>query len=142
MNNYQAFLEKLRQRGYRITPQREMIVNAIAHSDRHMTAEGIFDAIQPRSKALNLTTIYRTLDLLVEVGLVSRSDLGNGRTMYTSDQHGPHLHLVCRQCGCVTDAGPTLLAAIDEQLQASFGFDADLQHVSISGLCKFCQTPS
>ena len=142
MTHCDTFLDKLRQRGYRITPQREMIVDAIAHSDCHMTAEEIFSIIHIRSKALNLATVYRTLELLVDVGLISRADLGNGRIMYTSDQHGPHLHLVCRQCGQVVGADSSLLASIKEQLHASYGFTADLQHLCISGLCESCQTPS
>jgi len=140
MPHCQTFLDKLRQRGCRITPQREMVVEAIAHSDHHMTAEEIFDVVQTRSKALNLATVYRTLDLLVDVGVVSRADLGNGRIMYVSDQHGPHLHLVCRQCGGVDGADASLLATVDEQLQVSYGFTADFQHVCVRGLCKSCQT--
>ena len=142
MTQCQTFLDKLRQRGCRITPQREMIVDAIAHSDHHMTAEEIFSIIHLRSKALNLATVYRTLDLLVDVGLVSRADLGNGRIMYTSDQHGPHLHLVCRQCGKAVGADSTLLASFEEQLHTSYGFAANLQHLCISGLCESCQTNS
>ena len=142
MSHCDTFLDKLRQLGYRITPQREMIVDAIAHSDCHMTAEKIFSIIHMRSKALNLATVYRTLDLLVDIGLVGRVDLGNGRTMYTSDQHGPHLHLLCRQCGGVIGADSSLLESIEEQLHTSYGFTADSHHLCVSGLCKSCQTPS
>jgi Fur family ferric uptake transcriptional regulator len=80
--------------------------------------------------------------LLVDVGLVGRADLGNGRIMYTSDQHGPHLHLICRQCGGISDADACLLATVKDQLVADYGFSASLQHVCISGLCKYCQSPS
>jgi Fur family ferric uptake transcriptional regulator len=116
-----------------------MIVEAIAHSEAHMTAEEIYADIRTHSKALNLATVYRTLDLLVDVGLVSRADLGNGRIMYTSDLHGPHLHLVCRQCGGIIGADASLLAAVRDQLHASYGFTADLQHLCVSGLCQACQ---
>lgn len=139
MTHCDTLIEKLRQRGYRITPQREMIVETIAHNETHMTAEEIFEAIHTRSKALNLATVYRTLDLLVDVGLVSRADLGNGQTMFVSDQHGPHLHLVCRQCGCVIGVDSSLLATIEEPLRVKYGFSADLQHVCISGLCESCR---
>jgi Fur family ferric uptake transcriptional regulator len=142
MTDYQIMLDKLRQRGYRITPQREMIVDALAHCEDHMTAEEIYAITRSRSKALNLATVYRTLDLLVDVGLISRADLGNGRIMYTSDQHGPHLHLVCRQCGKAVGADSALLASFEEQLHAGYGFVADLQHLCISGLCESCQANS
>jgi len=76
------------------------------------------------------------------MGLVRRADLGNGKIMYASDQHGPHLHLICRQCGGVVGADSSLLTSIEEQLHANYGFTADLQHLCIRGLCKYCQTPS
>jgi Fur family ferric uptake transcriptional regulator len=142
MTHCHTFLDKLRQHGCRITPQRKIIVDAIAHSQQHMTAEEIFDSIHTRSQALNLATVYRTLELLVDVGLVSRADLGNGKIMYASDLHGPHLHLVCRQCGKVVDAKSSLLASIESQLDTQYGFSADLQHVCFHGLCKSCQTTS
>jgi Fur family ferric uptake transcriptional regulator len=140
MTHCQTSIDKLRQHGCRITPQREMIVDAIDHSDHHMTAEEIYSTIHMRSKALNLATVYRTLELLVDVGLVSRADLGNGRIMYASDQHGPHIHLICRQCGQVVDAESSLLASIEGQLHDRYGFHADIQHVCIHGLCRHCQT--
>jgi Fur family ferric uptake transcriptional regulator len=137
MTHCHTFFDKLRQHGCRITPQRELIVDAIVHSDHHMSAEEIFAAIHTRSQALNLATVYRTLELLVDVGLVSRADLGNGRIMYASDLH---LHLVCRQCGQVVDGESSLLASIESQLHTRYGFSADLQHVCLNGLCKYCQT--
>jgi Fur family ferric uptake transcriptional regulator len=142
MTHCHTFIDKLRQHGCRITPQREMIVEAIAHSDHHMSAEEIFAAIHTRSQALNLATVYRTLELLVDVGLISRADLGKGRIMYASDLHGPHLHLVCRQCGRVVDAESSLLASLDGQLYTQYGFSADLQHICFNGLCKSCQVPA
>ncbi len=142
MTHCYTILNRLRQRGYRITPQREMIVEAVVHCEDHMTADEIYDAIHIRSKSLNLATVYRTLDLLVDVGAVSRADLGNGRIMYSSDQHGPHLHLVCRQCGKAMGADSDLLASFGEKLRSSYEFSADLQHLCISGLCKSCQNPA
>jgi len=142
MTHCHTLLDKLRQRGCRITPQREMIVETIAHSEAHMTAEAIYATIHTRSKSINLATVYRTLDLLVDEGLVSRADLGNGRILYVSDLHGPHLHLVCRQCGEVVDADSTLLVSVADQLRTSYGFAADLQHLCVNGLCKSCQNRS
>jgi Fur family ferric uptake transcriptional regulator len=140
MPHCQKYIQTLRQRGYRITPQREMIVAALAHSSHHMTAEEIFDRVQAQTQASNIATVYRTLDLLVEEGLACRNNLGGGRVSYATTEHGPHIHLVCRHCGCVIDADYKLLESLHNQLQEKHGFDANLQHISLAGLCKNCQT--
>ena len=140
MPHCQTFLEKLHQNGYRITPQREMIVEAVAHSPSHISAEDIYEIVQKRSHALNLATVYRTLDLLVDTGLISRIHLGSGRVLYASDQHGPHLHLICRQCGETVGVDASVLTLVEDQLQTNYGFTADIQHLCLSGLCKSCQT--
>jgi Fur family ferric uptake transcriptional regulator len=139
MSPCQTYIETLRSRGFRITPQREMIVEAIAHQGKHINAEEVFTRIQERTRAVNIATVYRTLDLLVEQGLANRIDLGEGQVEYATHQHGPHIHLVCRQCGQVIDADQNLLLALNEQLTAMYQFAADLQHISVLGLCYDCQ---
>jgi Fur family transcriptional regulator, ferric uptake regulator len=140
MSPCQTFIETLRSRGYRITPQREMIVEAIAHGGHHINAEEVFARIQERTHSVNIATVYRTLELLVEEGLASRVDLGEGRVIYATYQHGPHIHLVCKQCGQVLDANQDMLSVFNYQLQSEYQFAADLQHISMLGLCKNCQT--
>lgn len=139
MTHCDTLLQALRDWGYRITPQREMIVEAIAHTSGHATAEEIFEQVKTRTKYVNLATVYRTIDLLVERGLASRSDLWDGRVVYTTMHHGPHIHLVCRKCGGTYDADHTLLQSLGDQLLASYDFTADLQHLSIIGLCADCR---
>ena len=139
MPHCQTLINDLRQKGYRITPQREMIIQAIAHSSSHMTAEEIFAEVQTRTQALNLATIYRTLDMLVDEGLVTAINLGEGKSVYASVNHGPHIHLVCRVCGHIIDADPILLVPIEEQLQSEHNFKPDLNHISIFGLCPHCR---
>jgi Fur family ferric uptake transcriptional regulator len=135
----QAFIDTLRSRGFRITPQREMIIEAIAHQGNHINAEEVFALIQQRIRSVNIATVYRTLDLLVEQGLTSRIDLGEGRVMYATTQHGPHIHLVCRQCGRIIDADQEMLSTLKDQLKIEYQFAADLQHISLLGLCSSCQ---
>ena len=139
MTHCHTLIADLRRKGYRITPQREMIIQAIAHTSDHMTAEEIFADVQTRTQALNLATVYRTLDMLVDEGLVTRIDLGEGQIFYATIKHGPHIHLVCRACGQIIDAEPQLLASIAEQLQTEHNFDPDLNHISIFGLCSQCR---
>ena len=139
MSHCHTLLADLRQKGYRITPQREMIIQTIAHTSSHMTAEEIFAEVQTRTQALNLATVYRTLDMLVDEGLATHVDLGEGQIVYASVRHGPHIHLVCRACGHITDADPQLLAPVEEQLQNKHNFKPDLNHISIFGLCSQCR---
>ena len=138
MPHCHTLIADLRQRGFRITPQREMIVEIIAHSNTHLTAEQIYAQVSQRTQAVNLATVYRTLELLVETGAVSRSDLGGGQVSYAARHHGTHIHLVCRCCGAVIDAPHDLLMLLQEQLQEKYQFAADLQHVSIQGVCAGC----
>jgi Fur family ferric uptake transcriptional regulator len=139
MSPCQTFIETLRSRGFRITPQREMIIEAIAHQGNHVNADEVFALIQKRTHAVDIATVYRTLELLVEQGLANRIDLGEGRVIYATDQHGSHIHLVCRQCGQVLDADQEMLFTFNQQLQANYLFTADLQHISVLGLCSDCQ---
>ena len=134
-----SFENILRARGYRITPQREMIIEELTKTNSHIAAEEIFDALQERTKVLNISTIYRTLDLLVEEGLVCRNDLGDEFIVYALAQHGAHIHLVCRQCGQVVEADQSLITDLGEIFQEEYGFAADLRHISLFGLCSKCQ---
>ena len=139
MTHCHTYLQALRQLGHRITPQREMIVEAIVHSDRHLTADEIFAQVRQRTQVINIATVYRTLEVLVQRGLVSRVDLQDGQWVYTPNSHGPHIHLVCRLCGGTLDAEYRLIAPLIADLQAQYGFAADAQHLSIPGLCQACQ---
>jgi Fur family ferric uptake transcriptional regulator len=139
MSHCHTLIETLRQRGYRVTPQRQMIVEVIADSGRHMTVEEVFAAIQVRTRAVNIATVYRVLDLLVAEGLASRADLGDGRLVYATRRHGPHLHLVCRRCGRVIETDGCQIEPLGKELQERYGFAADLQHICLSGLCADCR---
>ena len=139
MPHCHTIIGTLRDRGYRITPQREIIIQVIAHSGCHMTAEEIFKEVQKRTQAVNIATVYRTLDFLVEEGIASRTDLGSGRVIYCTKRHGPHIHLVCSHCGRVTEADGHLIDSLSEQLQTQYDFSADLHHASIFGVCVDCR---
>ena len=142
MSPCQTFIDELRAQGFRITPQREMIIETIAHQGNHINAEEVFAQIQKRTQSVNIATVYRTLELLVEQGLASRIDLGEGRVVYATHQHGQHIHLVCRQCGRIIDADQHMLSEVNQQFQSDYRFAADLDHISVPGLCRECQANS
>ena len=134
-----TYVETLRSRGYRITPQREMIIEELTRTNAHMAAEEIHEALQEKTKSMNIATIYRTLDMLVEEGLACRNDLGSGSIVYAITRHGPHIHLVCRLCGQVIEADHSSISYLGEILKQEYGFDADIRHISLSGICAACQ---
>jgi Fur family transcriptional regulator, ferric uptake regulator len=135
-------IAELRKHGYRLTPQREMVVEAVAHAGQHVSAEEVFELVRARSSAVNIATVYRTLELLAELGLASRTDLGGGTWAYASQLHGPHCHLVCRRCHQVIEADCEALGAMEESLRERHGFIPDLGHFVVYGLCQECQAAS
>ena len=130
---------KLSQHGYRLTPQRIMILSAIENSSNHISAEEIYTQIIARYPSVNISTVYRTLELLKRLGLVTETDLGEGRVRYHPVTKGHHHHLVCRQCGAIIDLDESVFAGIREVLARDYGFTADLKHLAILGQCQGCQ---
>jgi len=113
----------------------------ITQSPQHLSAEEIFIELQKHTQATNITTVYRTLDMLWEEGFACRNDLSEGKIVYATHQHGPHIHLVCRRCNHIIDADPNALKKLGEFLDSQYNFDADLDHISIFGLCAECRNP-
>jgi Fur family ferric uptake transcriptional regulator len=139
MTHCHTIISELRERGYRITPQREMIIHSIAHSPHHTTAEEIIEKLQEHTKAINIATVYRTLDLLWQEGFACRNDLSEGKVVYATFDHGPHIHLVCRKCNRVIDADIEIIQTLREDLCQNYHFVPDLDHISIFGICDKCK---
>ncbi len=131
-------ISKLGRQGYRLTPQRMMILEAIEGADSHISAEEIYTRILARYPYMNISTVYRTLELLKELGLVTETDLGDGRVRYHSMRKGRHHHLVCQQCGAIIDLDESVLAPLKEALLREYKFSADLRHLAIFGRCSSC----
>ena len=130
---------KLSKQGYRLTPQRLMVLSAIENSDDHISAEEIYAQIVAKYPSVNISTVYRTLELLERLGLVTKTDLGEGRVRYHPAEKGHHHHLVCRECGAIIDLDESVLAPLREQLLREYGFHADLKHLAIFGHHASCR---
>ena len=130
---------KLSKQGYRLTPQRLMILSAIENSDDHISAEEIYTQIVAKYPYVNISTVYRTLELLKELGLVTEIDLGEGRVRYHPANKGHHHHLVCQECGAVIDIDESTLARLQDVLLARYNFSASLRHIALFGLCGNCR---
>ena len=138
----ELFLKQLRERGLRLTPQREMVLSVMHQVEGVATAEEIFGRVQEISPAVDISTVYRTLDLLQELNLATCVDPGDGQRRYELlGVHGPHLHLVCQSCGEVMGANLDLAVSLAQQLRECYGFGADLEHLTVPGLCRACLTP-
>jgi len=134
-----VFLQKLRDRGLRLTPQREMILSVMHNVVGLATAEEIYEQVHALTSAVDISTIYRTLDLLQELDIVASVDPGDGQRRYELlGVHGPHIHLVCQSCGQVMGIDLQAAQPLATRLRADHGFVADLDHLSISGLCGAC----
>ena len=136
----ETFIRQLRERGFRLTPQREMVLSVMHEIEGFATAEAIYDRVHTLSSSVDISTVYRTLDLLQDFHLVACVDPGDGQRRYELlGVHGAHFHLVCRTCGKVVgvDLEPALPLA--QYVREHHSFEADLDHLSIPGLCQDCQ---
>jgi Fur family transcriptional regulator, ferric uptake regulator len=129
---------RLSQKGYRLTPQRLMILEAIEGASGHVSAEEIYQKIRQAYPGLNISTVYRTMELLKETGMVTETDMGDGRVRFHSVGHEHHHHLVCSKCGSVVDLDESMLSPLTVLLTEKYGFSADLKHLAIFGRCKDC----
>jgi len=128
----------LRKKGLKLTPQRRLILDIIHESGGHLTAEEIFDYVHARVPGVNKSTIYRTLELLEELGCVFKSELGD-RFIYHHAEEGHHHHLVCRVCGKSIDCDEDVFLPVERALDEKYGFQIDFRHVVMSGLCAECR---
>jgi len=131
-------VSKLSEQGYRLTPQRMMVLSAIENSDNHISAEEIYAQVVAKYSHVNISTVYRTLELLKRLGLVTETDLGGGRVRYHPADKGHHHHLVCQECGRIIDLDESVLSSVKSRLLREYKFSADLRHLAIFGRCANC----
>src|SRR5271157_133267 len=108
--------DALSQRGYRMTPQRMMIVAAIENAENHISAEDIYVQVVAKYPNVNISTVYRTLELLEKLGLVTKTEMGIGRIVYHPMEKGHHHHLICRECGNIINLDESALNPLQESL--------------------------
>jgi Fur family ferric uptake transcriptional regulator len=116
-----------------------MILSVMHDIEGLATVDEIYGRVQEISSSVDISTVYRTLDLLQELDLVACVDPGEDQRRYELlGTHGPHLHLVCGACGQVMSAGLEAAQTLRERLQAEYGFEAALDHLTVPGLCPAC----
>ncbi|WP_306743875.1 Fur family transcriptional regulator [Saccharothrix longispora] len=132
----EALRETLHDRGMRMTPQRQLVLDAVRELG-HATPEEICRRVRVTAPAVNITTVYRTLDLLDRLGMVRHTHLGHGAPNYSVHAH-EHVHLVCHRCGRVDEIPCELMSPLGGTLEAEYGFELDASHLALSGTCREC----
>jgi Fur family ferric uptake transcriptional regulator len=139
MMQRQDITSKLLELGYRLTPQRMMVVSAIESSDEQLSAEEIHGQVVPQYPHVNISTVYRTLELLKRLGLIAETDLGGGRVRYYPAGKEKQQQLICQQCGKTINMDDSILNSVGNMLFRQYRFNPDLKHLSIFGRCAECQ---
>jgi Fur family ferric uptake transcriptional regulator len=125
---------RLREKGYRLTPQRELILEAVERLG-HATPDEVLAEVRKHSTAVNASTVYRTLEVLEELGLIRHAHLSDRAPTYHSTSEHEHFHLVCRNCHKVISVDPHVLTPVSERLAADHGFTIDVGHLTVFGTC-------
>ena len=132
------FAERLRSSGKRLTPQRELILRAV-DALGHATPDEVLAEVRKQSSAVNISTVYRTLEVLEELGLVKHAHLSDRAPTYHSVAGHEHFHLVCRNCHRVISVDAGVLDPLLERLRTDEGFTADVGHLTVFGRCDQCE---
>lgn len=138
----QRIINKLKKSGYKLTPQRQAIVDTILDSvGMHLTVEEIFDIVKKKRPEIGLATVYRTIVLMHEENLVTRLDLKDGTARYEltrEDEHHTHHHLVCIKCSQVLEFMDDLLDPIEEEIGKKYNFKVLDHSLKFYGICNEC----
>lgn len=143
----EARIEKIKQQlqsqGYKLTPQREATVRVLLENEEdHMSAEDVFMLVKEKAPEIGLATVYRTLELLSEMHIVEKMNFGDGVARYdlraeTSKHH--HHHLICVQCGSMTEIMEDWLIPLEERLEREYGFTVLDHRLDFQGICSKCR---
>lgn len=132
------YVTLMRARGFRVTPQRQLILDAICEGKGHTTPEAIYARVRSKAPAVNRATVYRTLDFLCELRMVVAIRIGD-QTFYEIAGDKPHHHLICRKCERMIQIDHATLESFVETIEQKHGFKIDMDHLGLFGLCEQCR---
>lgn len=140
-DDLEAARRKLSEREYRLTPQRQAVLEAVlAHTGEHLSAEDVYALVKKSHPDIGLATVYRTLDLLSSLDVLQKIDLGDGRARYElGDEEHHHHHLICMRCGKVAEFDIDLLESLETLVFKRTGFEVIDHQVKLFGLCRECR---
>ncbi len=141
MNGQADALQTLfREGGRRLTAQRRQVLEVLEQSERHLDAEAIHDRVKRQNPNISLATVYRTLTVFKEMGLVEEHSLGQEHSHYEAARPEPHYHFICLGCGQVIEFDTPSVAQAVEELAGRLGIQVTDAHLRLSGYCAQCQT--
>lgn len=143
--NQEKFKEMLKEKGLKVTNQRLVVLQVLAeHNDRHMTAEDIYDLVRIDYPEIGIATVYRTVQLLLDMQLVDRIELNDGCVRYevghqfSGDSKHYHHHLICKSCGKIIPFDDDLLEELEKHIEETLGFHVLDHELKVYGKCKEC----
>ena len=138
--NHDKAVESLRNQGYRLTPQRLLVLSVVAESGGHMGVDEVFRRAKEAYPYMDIATVYRTLHLLKKLDVVTEVAIGDRLHYELTDPNGRHHHMVCQVCHGAFNLGPHYLEEFRRTLLQEFGFEPDLEHFTVAGICTDCQS--
>jgi len=133
----QAYMDK---KGLRSTDQRKLIVETFFHASNHVSIEELLAQVRAKDPRVGYATVYRTLKLLTECGVANERRFGDGLTRYElADDTSHHDHLICLECGDITEFEEPRIEELQEKIAAKYGFDLRSHKHELYGLCAKCQ---
>src|SRR6185503_16901269 len=134
----QKFMEFLDQKNLRLTSQRQAIVDTVFGTEEHFTAEQLLEWSRKKDKSVSRATVYRTLPLLTESGLVREMDFGKDYKFYDPNyaEHPNHNHIICQDCDKIVEFESEKIAAIEDEISHKLGFLVKAQRLQITGSCE------
>ena len=128
----------LRDRGHRLTLQREIILDALESISGHISVEEVYSRVHPRFPQVNMSTIYRTMELLEQEDLVQHIHFHAGVAKWHRSEDARHQHLVCEGCGAEAELDLEIIAPLAQEIRERHHFEANLAHFAIVGMCENC----
>ena len=132
----------LRRIGHKVTPQRMSILGIVRHSQRRLSASAIHEQVMQSYPFVDVSTVYRTLGVAKDLGLVVELDVGSGDAEYEWAGEADHYHMICEHCGAEIVGEGDEVQAMIAAIEREHGFKANLKHLAIVGACKGCQPSS
>ena len=135
---------KLSERQHKMTPQRQIVLQIfLDHPGEHLSAEDVHDILREKKAEIGLATVYRTLELLSDLGILQKMEFGDGCSRYEVNAMDPtrhhHHHLICTKCGKVEEFDEDLLEDLEADIERKMGFRTLDHQVKFFGICKECQ---
>jgi len=139
---YEVLKEKLKEKGFKLTPQRKSIIDVIvANQGKHLSAEEIYELVKSTNPNIGLATIYRTMQLLDDIGVIYKNDFDDGRSRYElyQDEDHQHHHLICIKCGKVVEVEEDLLEQLEYEVEKKYNFYIINHNLKFLGYCNQCR---